>query len=305
MQAIGDLLKEASVLPADGQRRTALVVQGGGLRGVYSMGALAELEAQGLGNAFDVVVGSSAGAINAAYFLAGQAEEAVNVYVDFLSNKKFVNPLRVHRVVDIDYMVDVVLKELCPLRVDLVQKSQTLLEVVVTDSETAQPCVLTNRDDDVDFYELIRATAALPGLYDQKVRLRGRLYVDGGVVDGVPVIYAAESGATDILTVVTRPPGFRRLDTSAVMRYLSRLLARRQSTAVRDKIGKEDALFNKAMDLLEGIDRREGINAWTVWPSDESRLVGRTTSDRSRLLDCAEMGREDMRRTLKTDVAII
>jgi predicted acylesterase/phospholipase RssA len=75
----------------DREGRRALVVQGGGMRGVYSMAALAALSEAGHRDAFDVIVGSSAGAINAAYFLAGQADEAVDLYVDQLSNRNFVS----------------------------------------------------------------------------------------------------------------------------------------------------------------------------------------------------------------------
>ena len=67
---VGATLRER--LEAKGERdgTIALVVQGGGMRGVYSMGALAALEEEGLADAFDVVVGSSAGAINGAYLLS-------------------------------------------------------------------------------------------------------------------------------------------------------------------------------------------------------------------------------------------
>ena len=79
------------------------------MRGTYSMGALMALEEAGLGKAFDHVVGSSAGAINGAYLLAEQAKLAVTVYLDDISNKKFVDFWRLSKVVDIDYLVDEVL----------------------------------------------------------------------------------------------------------------------------------------------------------------------------------------------------
>jgi predicted acylesterase/phospholipase RssA len=79
-----------------------LVVQGGGMRGVYSMGALAALEEMGFGQCFDHVAGSSAGALNGAYFITGQASYGVETYIHYLSRKIFVNPFRFKKVVDID-----------------------------------------------------------------------------------------------------------------------------------------------------------------------------------------------------------
>ena len=298
MTSIAEFLLENRQLEGDRHRKVALVVQGGGMRGVYSMGCLAELESRGLSDAFDVVVGASAGAINGAYFLAGQANEAVRIYVDLLSSRRFVNPLRIWKIVNIDYYVDVVLKDLAPLNVPAIFASPTRLDVVLTDAETAEAVIVSNRDTTYDFKEVLRATAALPSLYNRRVLVGDRLYVDGGVADSIPLVYAADSGSSEILAVTTRAPGFRRREASRAFQLLARIMARHQSAAVRRKLGAEDLTFNRAMDLLEGVEERRGIKAWCVRPSSSDRLVGRTTSDKSRLRDCADMGREDMCRAL-------
>lgn len=53
-----------------------------------------------------------------------------------------------------------------------------------------------------------------------------------------------------------------------------------------------------AMELLEGLSSRDNVNVWGVLPSQAERLVARTTTDRDLLLDCAELGRQDMRDAL-------
>jgi predicted acylesterase/phospholipase RssA len=276
------------------ERPIGLVVQGGGMRGVYSMAALAALEDAGMTEAFDYIVGSSAGAINGSYFLAKQANEAVRVYVDLLSNKNFVNPARVGRIVDIDFMVKV-LRENATLDLDRIHNAATLLEVVVTDVASGKPVTFSNRDTDVDLYEIIRATSALPALYNKQVPLRAGLYIDGGASDGVPVKRAVDWGCRDILSVLTRRPGFRRLRKGWPYRSVGRAMARGQSTAVKALIGEEDVLFNTAMDLLEGkTSVSGGIRSGVVWPSDTEQLVGRTTFAKPRLEACAAMGRRDM-----------
>lgn len=282
-----------------GAADSALVVQGGGMRGVYSMGALTAIEDAGLRNAFGLVVGASAGAINAAYLLSGQAHAAVNVYVELLSNRRFINPLRAWRIVDIDYMVDQALKVDLPIDLKALTTSPTRLEVVLTDADSAEPFVVSNRDVGVDFYEVIRATAALPSLYNKRVALNGRSYVDGGASDAVPVVRAVDAGATRVVAVLTRAPGFRRTDKGLAFRLLGRAMARGQSPAIKTLIGREDVRFNEAMDLLEGVgSRAAALEQWSVWPSDLDKLVGRTTFDKAKLQACADMGREDMQATL-------
>jgi predicted patatin/cPLA2 family phospholipase len=292
MPSLQDSLREQS---SSGRR--ALVVQGGGMRGVYSMAALAALDEAGLRESFDLIVGSSAGAINAAYFLAGQADEAVNLYIDHLSNRNFVNFARIGKIVDIDYLVDVALKQHLPLDVDALRESHALLEVILTDAETAQAKVITNRDEECDFYEVIRATAALPALYNRKVRVGSAVYVDGGAVDSLPLAHALKLDPTLVLAVVTRQPGYRRTGHGIIYRTIARALSRGQSKAVKGLIGKPDAAFNAAMEDLE----RGQVGAsrvMAVFPSVESKLVSRTTFDRSKLVACAEMGRQDMRDAL-------
>ena len=292
----------------DRGRRNVLVVQGGGMRGVYSMGALAALEESGLSEAFNVIVGSSAGAINGAYLLAGQAKEAVRVYVDLLSNRNFINPWRFWKIVDIDYLVDDVLKRLLPLNVEAVKASRTTLEIILADADTAEPVIISNRSD-VDFYELIRATAALPALYNRKVLIDGRYYVDGGVADSVPAAYAAAaaaetgSGSADILAVVTRPPDYRRRDAHPFLQRILALGAIGHSRAVKAVMGREDVRYNDSMDLLQGVTTVDSVRAITVWPSDSARLAGRTTSDKHLLELCADMGRQDMHKMLDTNLA--
>src|ERR687895_1251437 len=74
--------------------RVALVVEGGGTRGVVSAGMTAALERLGFTDSFDLVVGSSAGALNAAALLAGVARPAAVTYHTVLASRDFVNPAR-------------------------------------------------------------------------------------------------------------------------------------------------------------------------------------------------------------------
>ena len=61
------------------------------MRGVVSAGMVSALEELGLTHAFDAVYGSSAGAINAAYFLAGQARLGTTIYYEDINNARFID----------------------------------------------------------------------------------------------------------------------------------------------------------------------------------------------------------------------
>jgi len=278
---------------------TGLVVQGGGMRGIYSMSALMAIEECGLGGAFDNVVGSSAGAINCAYLLAEQAKIAVTVYLDDISNKSFINIIRLSKIVDIDFLVDGVLKKKKSLDLEKVKNSTSKLHIILTDYLSGKSTLITNRDTGIDLMEAIRATAAMPILYNKIIQVGGRGYIDGGVTDAVPVLRAIELGCTDILVILTREPSFRRQRQNWIMRLIELPFLRNYPQATKDAILSEDKLFNETMELIENPSQLDkSIRISIVYPSDMNKMVSRTMSDRNKLLDCALMARNDTRRVL-------
>src|SRR5262245_63389278 len=74
-------------------RKAGLIVEGGAMRGVISCAALMALEDLGMTKVFDEVYGASAGALNAAYFLAGQAAYATTIYYQKINNTRFIGRL--------------------------------------------------------------------------------------------------------------------------------------------------------------------------------------------------------------------
>lgn len=281
--------------------KTALVVQGGGMRGTYSMAALMALEECGLGGAFDHVLGASAGAINGAYLLAEQAKMAVTVYLDDISNTKFVSFRRLWKVVDIDYLVDGVLKAHKALNVKRVMESRAEIHITLTDFSTGAGAVVTNRDRGLDLMEALRATAAMPILYNRPVTVNGREYIDGGLTDGIPLKRAIDLGCTDILVVLTRDPSFRRVRPNFWLRLIERLFLSKYPELTRRAIFSEPETFNEAMKTIENRVNEKNVRIAVVYPSDMSKMVSRTTNDRSELLDCALMARNDMRRLLRVE----
>jgi predicted patatin/cPLA2 family phospholipase len=265
------------------------------MRAVYSMAALAELAAMGFADTIDVVMGASAGGINGAYFLAGQAEAAISVYTHDISSRSFVNPRRVRRVVDIDFMVDVALKNKLPIDQQALLSSKGELRVVVTDAVTGEATFLSTRDNEFDTYEIFRATAAMPILYNRRVVVNGREYIDGGVSDPIPVTEAISQGAGLVISVLTRGLDYRRQANGKISRAAANIMLRGHSDPVRSLLSGESTKLNSALDLLSGtVPPPPGVTLHTVFPSDLNTLVGLGTVDKARLLECAEMGRRDM-----------
>src|SRR5437588_12812210 len=135
-----DLLKERARRakqgrePADG-RKLGLVVEGGAMRGVISCASLMALEELGMTNVFDEVYGASAGAVNAAYFLAGQAGYATTIYYQKINNTRFIGRFWHRKIVNIDELFDAIIKSERPLCVDKALASRSQLFITIADAQ--------------------------------------------------------------------------------------------------------------------------------------------------------------------------
>lgn len=186
------------------QLKTCLVVQGGGMRASYSMGSLLALEEIGLTNAFDVVIGSSAGAINGAYFVARQAKIATQVYSEYITNNSFINPFRLSKIMDVDYLVDKLSQGLTALDTQKIIDSGVDLRFKMVEYPSAKECEISVLEKPNEIMKLIKASATVPAISNAKIEIDGQKYIDGAVVDPAPLKSAIEMGCTDIVVVLTR-----------------------------------------------------------------------------------------------------
>jgi Patatin-like phospholipase len=132
-----------------------LVVQGGGMRGVYSMAVLAAFEEMGWTRCFDHVAGASAGAMNGAHFITGQAGYGVETYIDYLSNRKFIDFFRLKKLVDLDYMIDDLVRHVRPFNLPALLDASTELHIALADAEDASVHYVTNRSENVDLQSVV------------------------------------------------------------------------------------------------------------------------------------------------------
>ncbi|HIC39829.1 MAG TPA: patatin family protein [Piscirickettsiaceae bacterium] len=274
----------------------ALVVQGGGMRGVYSMSALSALEELGMTNNFKYVAGSSAGAINGAYFIANQAKSGVESYVNELSVSDFVSFFRINKIVDVDFLVDWVVKNTIHLSISGVFNSKTELEMSLTNSKTIQAKYLSTKTDEFDMHEALRATMALPVLYDKEISVLGDTYIDGGISDYVPLQKAIDKGYKKIVVILTSEFKHRH----DKFKFIIKLATLGKSKLLTDALLCEDERYNSVIDIIKS--SHPDIEIICIAPSDKKRLVGTTTTNQKKLLDCALMAREDVYAAVNTQI---
>jgi predicted patatin/cPLA2 family phospholipase len=211
--------------------RVGLAVEGGGVRGVVSGGMLAALEELGLRDCFDAVYGSSAGALNAAYYLTSQASTAISLYYDDLVAREFVDPWRLLRrqpMVALDWVLDVVMETVLPVDWTAVIGSPVPLRVIASSLAELRPVILSDFQSPAELKTALTAGARIPLLAGPPVEFRGQRLLDAAVLQAHPYESAIAGGCTHVLSLSTRPRGRFRRPPGVLQWVMSRRLERLQ-----------------------------------------------------------------------------
>lgn len=140
--------------------KTAWIFPGGSARTVYTAGslyALCEMPVQQP----DIIIGGSGSAGTCMCYVSGQKEIIKEIWCKSLSTKKFLSFWRFWKILNVDYLVDTVLKKENPLNMEKITKSPILTFLVVTNSISGEIEYISNKDG-VDMYEVMRAAVSVP-----------------------------------------------------------------------------------------------------------------------------------------------
>jgi predicted patatin/cPLA2 family phospholipase len=215
----------------DDPHRVAVVLEGGGMRGVVSAGMTAALERLGLTRCFDLVVGSSAGALNAAALLGGVARPAAAMYHTVLASRRFVNPVRLlfgRPALDVRFVLAHADGDLDAERHQRTIASPIDFHCVALDVDSAKPREFSGMKTKDELWQVLLATTRMPWIGGEPVAIGSHRYIDGALTCPIPVGNAIDAGATHVLVLQTRPYGVPRsaggrVGESLIARYLRRL----------------------------------------------------------------------------------
>lgn len=198
----------------------ALVLEGGGFRGLFTAGVLDVLQERGMYD-FSSVWGVSAGAINASNFRSRQIGRTMRDMLAFRDDKRFMSLWSLAttgNMAGADFMYDEVQSHIDPCDVETFNASDLPMYAVVSDVTFGTPDYLPVRrfPDDID---RVRASASLP-MVSRIVEIDGKRYLDGGTTDSIPFETAMGlPGAREVeghvpaersLVVLTQDRGFVR-----------------------------------------------------------------------------------------------
>ena len=140
--------------------KTAWIFPGGSARAVYTAGSLYALCNMEIPKP-DIIIGGSGSAGTCLCYVSGQKEIIKNVWCNCLSTKKFLSFRRFWKILNVDYLVDTVLKKDNPLDMGSIKNSSILVYLPITDSQTGEIEYASNKAE-LDLYEVVRAAVSVP-----------------------------------------------------------------------------------------------------------------------------------------------
>ncbi|MFC2738449.1 MAG: patatin family protein [Prevotella sp.] len=236
-------------------RKTGLVLEGGGMRGVFTSGVLDAFMKHQL--YFDYVVAVSAGACNGMSYISRQPRRARIANIDYVAQYDYVgikNLVTQGCIFDQELLYNRFQNELVPFDYDEFFKHSAGFEMVATNCNTGRAEYLTETNDRQRACDIARASSSLPFL-SKITWIDGVPMLDGGIVDSIPVVRAMETGHATNVVISTRNYGYRESGSDRKIPYFIYKNYPRLRVALSHRI----EAYNKQLQLIEDLEREDKV----------------------------------------------
>lgn len=193
----------------DTQGKSALVVEGGAMRGIFAAGVLDGFLAQ-QHQPFNFAIGVSAGSTNLIGYLAGDLGRSRTILLDHARRAEFINwrrYLKGGHFCDVSWLWHASFDEV-PLNMAHYLSRNTPLFAVTTSVSSGKACYIEVTSDNL--HQVFPASCAIPLAYRDFPEVNQQAMTDGGLADAIPVIKAYQQGARHITVILSKPLGYRK-----------------------------------------------------------------------------------------------
>ncbi|ALF23936.1 patatin family protein [Fusobacterium nucleatum subsp. nucleatum ATCC 23726] len=230
--------------------KVGLVLEGGGMRALFTAGVLdALLDVKELN--IDGIVGVSAGALFGVNYVSEQKERAIRYNKKYARDKRymgFYSWITTGNAVNEDFAFYEIPFKLDVFDQEKFKESKIDFYVVMTNIENGQAEYVLIKDV-FEQMEYLRATSALP-FASKIIEINGKKYLDGGISDSIPIDYCESLGYDKIILILTRPENNYKDDK---LNFLYKLVYRKYPNLVERLInmGKDYEIVLKKIKDLE------------------------------------------------------
>ena len=264
-------------------RQTGLVLEGGGMRGVFTSGVLDAFMKYEL--YFPYVVAVSAGACNGLSYMSRQMRRARFSNIDMLRKYGYLSLKHLVEqgsIFDPNVLYERFPSEIVPFDYRTYAANPAVYEMVTTNCLTGFAEYLSEKHDARRITAIAKASSSLPYVA-QITKVDGVPMLDGGIVDSIPVIRATSQGHPFNVVVMTRNKGYRSSERDMKIPPI----IYKEYPRLRVALSHRVEVYNEQLEMVERMERWGEI---LVIRPQRKMEVGRTCSDVPKLERLYEEG---------------
>jgi predicted patatin/cPLA2 family phospholipase len=257
--------------------KSSLILEGGGLRGVFTCGVLDNFMDRGI--KFPFTIGVSAGACNGLSYMSGQKKRAKYSNIDLLEKYDYVGfkyLFTQRNIMDFKLLFDKFPTEIIPYDYPAYEKSEGRYVMVTTNCLTGEANYFEEKHSQKRIMEIVRSSSSLPFVCPM-AQVDGVPMLDGGIADSIPLVYAREQGFTNNFVVLTRNKGYRKKPSG---KSLAAKLFYSKYPLLQRAIESRNDIYNRTLDLIESLEEKGLI---TVLRPEKPLEVDRMEKDINKL----------------------
>ena len=187
--------------------KIGVVLEGGGMRGIYTVGVLDAFTKYNFMP--DYLIGVSAGASNGVSYISRQEGRALRTNINYIGDRRYLswsNYIKTGSLFGMDFLYEEIPQKLDPFDYESFFENPCDFKVGVTNAETGK-AEFYGKDSLRDGATVLKASSSIP-LVANPVNYRGNTYFDGGTAAPIPVGEALKDGCDKIIVVLTRDRNF-------------------------------------------------------------------------------------------------
>lgn len=257
--------------------RSGLILEGGGMRGVFTCGVLDCFMDNGI--RFPYAIGVSAGACNGLSYISRQRGRAKFSNIDLLEKYNYIGIkylLKKGNIMDFDLLFHTFPNEIIPYDYEMLANCEEHYEMVTTSCRTGKACYYEEKKNANRVIDIVKASSSLPFVCPITY-VDGEPMLDGGIADSIPILRARELGYDNNVVVLTRNKGYRKSEKEIKIASLFY----KEYPAMQEAIRQRNKIYNEQISMIEELENAGEI---VVIRPQKPIEVGRMERDTKKLL---------------------
>ncbi len=254
-----------------------LVLEGGGMRGIFTAGVLDFFMENEIH--FNYVIGVSAGACNGMSYISKQIGRSKRTYIDYIEDSRYISLTNLYKeksLFGMDFIFQEIPNKLIPFDFEEFYSSKISFVVGTTNCKTGNAEYFNKNKFKRNFAKIVRASSSLPYV-SPTVKIKDNLYLDGGISAPIPIKKSIEDDNYRNVIILTRPRGY--VKRISVYHKLARVVYRKHKKLAH-ALSKRYIIYNNMLKYINKLEKEGRV--FVIAPSEDIK-ISRIEKDKNKL----------------------